>query len=454
MGFELDEQTKNDLGIFDVSIGKSLYDLFDLCISYGGKKRLRKIMSEPSTDRHFLMNRSDTIAYFQSHSRSISHLDIDKNSLDFIEHYLNYHDQPTRKPNKFSAMEKGFMYRIKPNNDYYIIERGIDYTIELLNNIRDFFTGLDGTELPEYLHSTRVQMEAVFKEKEFTAVSGIKNLRKLKAVEIANFDYMFRYTHRYQIDYFVDLIYYLDVLTAMAKAADKYHLCYPELRPSSEQIIQAEGLFHPLLKNAVGNDLRMDAGTNMIFITGPNMSGKSTFLKSLGIAAYLSHIGFPVPAVTFKISILSGIYSTINLKDNIQLNYSHFYSEIKRIKDIAERLENKTDRLVIFDELFRGTNVKDAFEGSLAIISAFAHTKRSFFVISTHILEVAERLKEENIRFVYLETINKNGIPFYTYKIKEGVSNERLGMYIIQKEKVIDSINEANKRINESKKEI
>jgi len=99
--------------------------------------------------------------------------------------------------------------------------------------------------------------------------------------------------------------------------------------------------------------------------------------------------------------------------------------------------------MVIFDELFRGTNVKDAYDGTLAIVSAFAQIRSSFFVISTHIVEVVEELKiNKNINFRYFDIKEENGHPVYTYKLREGMSSDRLGMYIIKKEGVIEMIHD------------
>lgn len=441
MDYILDKQTSSDLEIFQTSEEKSLYDFFNRCLSYGGKQTLTKIMSKLSTDIDFLNKRIETIRYFHLNPDVASSLIIDKNALDFIEHYLNYGNYPTKKTSKFRAIENALLYKIKPNNDYYIIERGINYTIELLNTLYEFFIQNSDFLKVEYLNITREKIFSIFKQTEFATILKIKSSQKLKAVEIATYDYIFRYTHKFNIRFCIDLIYYLDALIAVCKVEDKHRLCYPDILPSESRTFKANGLFHPLLENAISNDVNMDNKMNFMFITGPNMSGKSTFLKSLGIAAYLAHIGFPVPAEAFSMSILSGIYTTINLKDSLHANYSHFYAEVRRIKEIAQKLTSDDNMLIIFDELFRGTNVKDAFDGSLAIISAFAETNNSFYVVSTHIIEVAEKLNNKNIQFVHLETKNDQEIPVYTYKLKKGISNERLGMYIIKKEKVIEIIN-------------
>ena len=103
------------------------------------------------------------------------------------------------------------------------------------------------------------------------------------------------------------------------------------------------------------------------------------------------------------------------------------------MKNAAIALESSQPMFVIFDELFRGTNLKDAFEGSTEIIKAFARISNSTFYVSTHIIEVADELKSiENVCFKYFDATLKNGQPFYDYKLKDGISSERMGMHIIK----------------------
>lgn len=108
---------------------------------------------------------------------------------------------------------------------------------------------------------------------------------------------------------------------------------------------------------------------------------------------------------------------------------------------MAAKVGSVKNLLVIFDELFRGTNVKDAYDASLAIVKAFAEVKSSVFMISTHIVEVADELKDaDNIFFNCLSTEMMQDKAVYTYKLKPGISNERLGMRIIEDEGLVDLI--------------
>jgi DNA mismatch repair ATPase MutS len=95
---------------------------------------------------------------------------------------------------------------------------------------------------------------------------------------------------------------------------------------------------------------------------------------------------------------------------------------------------------VIFDELFRGTNVKDAYEATVALTAAFARKRNCMFVISTHIIEAGDELKErcDNIQFTYLPTRMEGSKPVYTYQLEKGITADRHGMIIVNNEGIID----------------
>src|SRR4029077_21052459 len=108
--------------------------------------------------------------------------------------------------------------------------------------------------------------------------------------------------------------------------------------------------------------------SNVLFLTGANMAGKATVMKSLGIVLFLARMGFPVAASSMEFSVLDGIYTTINLPDNLGMGASHFYAEVLRVKKVAQELSTGKKLCVLFNELFRATNVKDAIEATIAIV--------------------------------------------------------------------------------------
>lgn len=176
------------------------------------------------------------------------------------------------------------------------------------------------------------------------------------------------------------------------------------------------------------------------------MAGKSTFLRSLSTALYIAHMGFPVAARAMEFSVLDGIYTTINLPDNLGIGASHFYVEVLRVKKMAQELRTGQSFFILFDELFRGTNVKDAHEATVAVAKGFAGKRNSMFVISSHIIEAADQLsKNSNIDFWYLPTRMNGNVPEYPYTLEPGVTDDRHGMVIIRNEGILDILKNGKK---------
>jgi DNA mismatch repair protein MutS len=171
------------------------------------------------------------------------------------------------------------------------------------------------------------------------------------------------------------------------------------------------------------------------------MAGKSTFIKSVGAAVYLAHIGMGVPAKRMRLSFFDGILSNINVTDNIARGESYFFNEVQRIKNTIQKINNGKKWLVLIDELFKGTNVQDAMKCSAAVIKGLIRIKGSLFILSTHLYEIGEELKPfENILFRYFETEAADDQLSFSYQLKEGISNDRLGYLILKREKVVEML--------------
>jgi DNA mismatch repair ATPase MutS len=240
----------------------------------------------------------------------------------------------------------------------------------------------------------------------------------------------------------------LDVYIAVGRVARERNYTFPVVVQQQEPLLQLNDFFHPLIANAIPNNLDVSGVNHVIFLTGANMAGKSTFMKSVSIVLLLAHMGFPVPAAHMKFAPLDGLYTTINLPDNLGIGASHFYAEVLRVKKIVRELAAGKRLFVVFDELFRGTNVKDAYEGTVAITRGFAGAARSMFIVSTHVLEAADTLREDcaGIQYVYMPTEMNGTQPVYSYRMNYGVSADRHGMLIVQNEGILEMLEKGLKK--------
>ena len=229
----------------------------------------------------------------------------------------------------------------------------------------------------------------------------------------------------------------LDAWYGMAMTVKNMDLVFPEFIESDAPIVEVKGLYHLLLQKAVPYDLNMNRATNFVFLTGANMAGKSTFIKAVGTAVFLAHIGMGVPAQQMQLSLFDGMLSNINLIDNISKGESYFYNEVQRIKATISKVNDKRKWLILIDELFKGTNVQDAMKCSTTVIEGLLKIKNSLFILSTHLYEIGEDLKKHsNISFNYFETNTHNGQLSFNYQLRDGISNDRLGYLILEREGV------------------
>jgi DNA mismatch repair ATPase MutS len=398
-------------------------------------------MRTPSNDIRVLNSRRDCIKYFYDNQPQ---LPLYKNDLDFIEHYLAF-NVGAISSSVIDAFAKGLSYKFSHNNDYYVVTKGINDVSKLLRTVWQFYNELLNKELP--LHITAI----VKSLKGFFEIKGIEKLitagadKKLNYFEIGYYDNLFRKQELRTIKELINIVYELDAYMAIAEAATSNNFCFPEYCDSKNAYVQITELHHPCIMNAVKNDVSIDQEKNLVFLTGANMAGKSSFLKSLGLAVYLAHIGFPIPADSMQTSVFNGLITTINLSDNITSGYSHYYSEVKRVKETASKLLEHANLFIVFDELFRGTNVKDAYDASLATIAALSKIRNSVFLISTHIVEIVSELKQyDNISFQYFASKIEAGKPVFEYKIQEGVSEETLGFFIFKNEGILQILENAS----------
>ncbi|TVQ06950.1 MAG: hypothetical protein EA361_18955 [Bacteroidetes bacterium] len=442
MTFICDRQTATDLDLFEKPRGEaSVFSLFNCTRSTGGKLKLEMLFAYPLSDINTLEERVSMIRYLCVNRNQ---LHINRENLNFTEIYLKQQNVPYRT-SRLTSIRKAIYYALKPNNEYYLIQRGVKQLTDLIIYLYDFFCALDEDQLPEILENYRQTVINRVKKTRLKNVLTLRKKEKLNAQDTGRLDFYFRRKEKSSVRDLLELVYFMDAFQSVAEASVKHCFSLPTFIRNKGSF-NITGLFHPFLENPVVNDFSSIPGKRVCFLTGPNMAGKSTFLKALSISVYLAHLGFPVPAANMQLPVFNGLLTTINLSDNINKGYSHFMNEIMRIKHVAAQLRINNNLFVVFDELFRGTNVKDAFDGSLSVINAFSKHEKGFFAISTHLVEVAEQLAgNENVFFNCFEARLDLEIPVYNYKIREGISKERIGLYLLKKEKVIEEIENAGK---------
>lgn len=225
----------------------------------------------------------------------------------------------------------------------------------------------------------------------------------------------------------LDIWYELECLCSLATFAYlNPEYVFPELLSSSHSsgvLLHAVGLGHPLLKDddKVVNDVRIDEAARLLLITGSNMAGKSTFLRTLGINLVLAYAGGPVNAHVFQTQYVE-VCCCIRVSDSLVEGYSYFYAELRRIKQILQRLQEGPDHplFVLIDEIYKGTNNRERLVGSSAYLHALADAP-CCGAISTHDLELAQVAEEvPHVSNVHFRDSIVDGEMFFDYRLRSG----------------------------------
>ncbi len=199
---------------------------------------------------------------------------------------------------------------------------------------------------------------------------------------------------------------------------------FPAINEQKDFKLQGIELGHPLIntKNIVSNNFDFDEKNRLTLITGSNMSGKSTFLRTVGLNIVLAYAGCPVFAKKMNVSLGIRMICYMRIKDSIQQNASTFKAEIERIKLVLAAINRQENALFLIDEMLRGTNSEDKLAGSMALLEKIVASK-AYAMVATHDLRMTEISEKYPaiVKNYYFEYATENGELLFDYLIKEGV---------------------------------
>ena len=425
----MDHTSFQDLDIWGPdSFRASLLKKLDFTVTSGGLLALRSRMRHPFTD-------AGPIAATQGTLRLLSPLyawwaaQFSERQLRYVEKYISSRITPFAYHNPWRAQLQAASFRRKYKQDWYFLHTAILHFCSLLQKLQALFAQFP--EIPVPLQHLQQLLQALQDPGGIVAHLDPKKDRTYSTPRIVFLDSFFRRHHKSDCRELVDAFFDLDALFSMAYAQEKWAFQAPEIS-TTETRIAFEGLYHPLLPAATANDFCFQKGEHLLFLTGPNMAGKSTFLKAVGLAVYLAHLGMGVPAAAARMPVFDAIFVNINISDDIAGGNSYFQSEINRINEMAVVLQHSERALVIVDELFRGTNMEDAVDCAALVIEKLKAWPASCFLVSSHFKVLADRLAGTSaIRFMRFPATIVGDQPVFTYRLEEGVSAVRLGKTLL-----------------------
>lgn len=434
---QIDNISFNDISIFHPEEEFSIFHKLNFTRTIGGKEWLKKFFSEPHNDIKKITGTQKVIRTLMEHVDEWP-TDITNGTMLVMDKFIDYSLDPISENNSdFNSL----LYKWLHSEDYSMVKYSMTHFADFFRGLKKINELLGDLDLPMHIRIYIERIGKILKEPPLQELSLTSKNDKFSVRQNLYYGQHIRNKYRISTLEMIDIYSRLDAWYSMAVAVKTYNLSFPEFVETETPMVEAKGLFHILIPHPVAYDLQMNPEHNFLFLTGANMAGKSTLIKAVGSAVFLAHIGMGVPAAQMRLTLFDGLLSNINVVDNIAKGESYFFNEVQRIKNTIEKINNGKKWLVLIDELFKGTNVQDAMKCSITVIKGLIKMKNSLFILSTHLYEIGDELKAyPNISFRYFETNVLNDQLEFSYQLKEGISNDRLGYVILKREKVVEML--------------
>lgn len=436
----LDTHTLKDLEIFQSETGETcLFELCNLSRTEGGAKALRRRMEFPWSNPARIGATQESLSFILARSQAFASLPSYLASR--ADHYMGDILPIVTQTNLLEFSLGVIELRISHYLHYFRIGLGVQVSCEFIQSLRRFVDQAELASPDGELGSMFEEMRILLKRPRLAGIpdgpvgSWIwKNLR---------LDQVFRMHEKGSMARLVQLAYEMDALIAMAEVTRKYSFVMPRIEQGPHRV-HAEGLLHPFVPEAVANPVELDEQRSVLFLTGPNMAGKTTYLRAFATALYLAHLGMGVPASSFCFVPAQRLFSSISLNDDLRSGVSYFRAEALRVKAVARAVADGYRVVALMDEPFKGTNVKDALDASLAIIKGFAAKQDCLFMFSSHLIELSSQLGAcSRIDCRHFEADEGEGRLRFNYLLQPGVSSQRLGMRVLREEGVFELLEES-----------
>jgi len=437
MIMEADKTTLFDLNIFDKEGVHAIFDRINYTNTTNGEAQLHDFLMRPLGSLSQIEGIQQTIKSILTVTNRWPS-GITNGTLMVVE---KFYDTPVDiiagKVTRYQAL----LYKVFNSPDFSLIEYSILHCFDFIKGMKSITQLLLNEETPVPLKRVLQEVDAIVNKPALDLINQHENVKTLAKKDLLQLGFFVRNGFKAEMKTLLQLHAKIDAWYGMAMAVEKLNLVFPTFIESELPVVEANGLYHLLLSNPVPYNIALNQNAPFIFLTGANMAGKSTFIKAVGSAVFLAHIGMGVPASSMRLSLLDGMLSNINIMDDISKGESYFYNEVQRIKSTINKINNGKKWLILIDELFKGTNVEDAMICSKTVIEGLIKIPQSLFILSTHLYEISASLNHHsNITFSYFET-NVDGDAFsFNYQLKSGVSNDRLGYLILKKEGVVSML--------------
>jgi DNA mismatch repair protein MutS len=433
---QVDKITQQDIGIFTSHEEQSIFHVLNNTQTVGGRDYLEWLLANPLTNIAEINDTQQTIQLLLEKGNQLPN-SITNGTIMVVHRFF---ETPVESYSTNANIVSAFLYKLVYNTDYSITRYSVEHFGHFVKGMLAIQQLFASSSIKE-VHTWCTQIDSLLQREWIKSLLQLPSNYQYTPFDVVYFGNQIRYHYKQQTLQLIDVYSKIDAYLSLAIACKKYALQFPVFTTNKQPYLQATALYHLLLQTPTSYGVDLHQQQNFLFLTGANMAGKSTFIKALGLAIYLAHIGMAVPAKTMQLSFFDGLLSNINVADNILKGESYFFNEVQRIKSTVEKISDGKNWLILIDELFKGTNVQDAMKCSTTVIEGLHKMDNALFVLSTHLYEIGDVLRvHKNIQFKYFATTVHNKQLQFSYELKEGISNDRLGYLILENEGVVDML--------------
>lgn len=433
---EVDNTTYNDLSVFHSEEEFSIFHKLNFTRTGEGKEWLYRFFRTPFSDVKLIRETQDIIRQILEKEQDWP-LSISNGTIMVMTKFYDSNLDTIPGRDYMSALS----YKLFHTADFSLLRYSLTHFADFIRGIRQLVALFDHDGTPPTLRRYLLRAKDLTGRAMAVEFASGPSGKKFSIPDTVHYGKFIRHEFKNQVYELISIYGRLDAWYSMAIAMKTYDLSLPEVTENAHPFIHARSLYHVLLPNPVPYDVQMNIDANFIFMTGANMAGKSTFIKAVGSAVFLAHLGMGVPAKEMRLSVFDGLLSNINVVDNIIKGESYFFNEVQRIKNTILKINDGRHWLVLIDELFKGTNVQDAMKCSSTVIKGLIKISNSLFILSTHLYEIGEELRSyPTIAFKYFETDVKEDQLEFSYQLMDGISNDRIGYVILKREKVVEML--------------
>jgi DNA mismatch repair protein MutS len=418
--------------IDDLNIENDILPLFNYTNNYKSELKILEILKSQNLNIETILERQQILKGFIVNCNVLEGFTYHRLTFmeitSFFENLTKEKVQPAK--GKINAVISLYFFQEEKARLY---SRHVQLILFLDNFHKRYFSPINLLEFPDSYKVKFKEASRFIGHFNLTFYIKIIKENKFSIRRIIEFSRILGSISKKEVDSFFDFFHQFEAYYSISRAIKKHNFCFPSFDNNSFLL---EDFYHPSLNNPVKNSLSLNSDKRVVVLTGPNMSGKSTFLRSVGLCILLSNVGLAIPASKCSLPFFESISISINSSDSLQNGYSQFMMEIQNVKSIVTEASLSRRCFAVFDELFKGTNIDDAQDISLTTINGLTQFKNSYFFISTHLVQIEDLLSdiEPDIIKLYIDCDLVNSIPQFNYKVKEGWSNLKIGKILFNLE--------------------